>query len=356
MEFRVTRNDLSIAVSNAAGGVPANPPQPIRAGMCIKPSGAVLKFIASDGDVTFKSWCPYESDNDLDAEIILPGKLFSEVVRTLPDQEVIFTVYSDQVEVHAGRAMFRFPRLREPYPQITEPPDFNGGLKDDDFKDIIQKVIPAAAKKDSMPALCGILVEASEESLTVVATDRYRLAVAEAYWATARKDLIPCLIPMWALDKFTRNLSGPVNIGWDDRVAYMDSGTFGVTTRLTQGDFPKWRTSATPDEEPSVEVNTQELLGALRRAQLADDNMVSSVELKFTQGALCIAAGSTNRSDDMIDAKYDQADFTASFGTQYLIDGVNGCGETVLFGFSTPGKPLHLWSGNYKYVIQPRRN
>jgi DNA polymerase III sliding clamp (beta) subunit (PCNA family) len=162
------------------------------------------------------------------------------------------------------------------------------------------------------------------------------------------------LVPPWAVERFSRGADGTVTLGWDDRVVTLQCENLQVTSRVTGGEWPSnWR-SMLPDVPCPVEVDTEDLLGALKRAQLASE-ADSSVELSFTTGQLHIAAGYGNHSDDVLDASYDGPEFRVLFGIGYLTDGLAGCGAVTSFGFTDPLRKVFVTSGSYSYTLLPRR-
>lgn len=365
MEFTASRNDVATAVTNAANGIPSNPGQPVRAGMkiSVQQRGRV-SFSASDGDVTFTAKVQLPDDEKtsmITGAVVVPGKLFTEVIKNLPAGENVKVREEGQsVIITCDRATFKLRAFTESYPEL---PVIAGKLLTvyEGLGDAIRKVTPAAAKTEANPALTSVEIGCRDgEYLTATATDRYRVATITVARAApgALKDS-SCLVPAWAAERFSRAIIDAAYIGWDERVCTLTarinelSDGLEVTTRLMQGSFPDWR-KLMPEDDPSVEVKAEELTGALKRSRIASEED-SPVELTFARGQLRVEAGSGNRCTDVLDCGYDGEEFTALFGIGKLLDGLAGCNETCKFGFTTPSDPVHIHSGNYKYMILPRR-
>lgn len=354
MEFSVGRNELAIAVTNAVNGIPNNPSQPVRAGMVIETrEDNLIFFSGSDGFVTFDASATGHTPGDT-VSLVVPGKLFADVVRTLPDKEVHFASDGKVAVLACGAGQFKFPVIQEEYPEL---PTSNwrmdrGDIEANAFADAIRKVLPAAAKTDSNPALTGILLESDGDTLWVAATDRYRLAAVQCSWNHA-EGATRALVPAWAAERFIRGAEGSVRLGWDDKSVVLSSDGQQVTSRVIAGEFPGWR-KLLPAQPCVIEVDTEALLGALKRAQLAAE-AESPVEVTFTAGQLTVEAGEDNHAHDTLDAKYEGDEFKALFGIGKLVDGLAGCGDTACFGFTHPLKPVYIQSGNYSYTVLPRR-
>lgn len=353
MEFTVPRNDLAVAVTYAVHGVPNNPMQPVRAGMRIYGVSDQLHFAASDGDVTFKA----STGSYFSGDFTVPGKLLADVAKTLPDKDVHFITDDKVVTLNCGRVQFKLPIYKGDYPGLPDPALSAGTVQSEGFAEGVRKVIPAASRSDSNPALASVYLEPNGDTLWAVCTDRYRLAAAQITWEP-QGTLQPVLVPSWAVDRFTRSTEGTVTLGWDDRVATFACDSIDsrqeFTSRIWEGEFPKtWRTML-PAIPCNVDVSTENLLAALKRAQLAADTN-SPVELTFSNGRLHVEAGYDNHADDILDATYNGDEFKVLFGINYLIDGLAGCGPVSSFGFTDPHAPVYVTSGGYSYTVLPRR-
>lgn len=351
MEFTIDRNELAEAVTHTVHGIPNNPVPVVRAGMRIKTGDGFVSFTASDGDVTFSAVTGCQSTGD--DVVTVPGKLFTDVIRSLPDQEIRFIKHDVNATLTCGRGKFTFPIYKEDYPQLLPSVVPSGFIDREVFTEAIRMVTPATSKIDTQPALCAVLLHPDGEALWLVATDRYRMASVSVPW-TATGPLKPVLVPSWAAEKFTRTSGGDIiELGWSEHVATFTCGVQQLTTRLVSGTFPDWR-KLRPQIPCEVEVSTGALLAALKRASLAAEQN-APVELIFTHGQLNLEAGYTNTAYDVLDAAYSGDEFRVLFGISYLTDGLAGCGDRVRFGFTASDKPVFLTSGAYSYTVLPRK-
>lgn len=324
---------------------------PIHAGMKIETKGTNLIFTGSDGWVTFSTIASAQFKDDV--TVTVPGKLLADVAKTLPDKDVHFITEDHVATLTCGKIQFRFPIYKEEYPQIPDPAEPVGQVDAEPFQEAIRKVIPAASRGDTNPTLSAVYLEPADHTLWAVCTDRYRLAAVQVPWVPA--DMVKAaLLPSQAAEKFTRNVSGPITLGWDDKVVSMDADGILVTSRVLTGEFPaQWR-NLLPQVPCTVEVSTEDLLNALKRASLAAE-VNSPVELTFTAGRLHVEAGFGNHADDVLDCSYNGDEFRVLFGIGYLTDGLAGCDATARFGWTDPLKPVYVESGEYTYTILPRR-
>jgi DNA polymerase III subunit beta len=354
MKFTADRNLLAEAVTNAVNGIPANPMYPVRAGMRVKTrSVGFAHFTGSDGDTTFTSSVDVHIEEH--GTVTVPGKLFAEIIKSLDGEDVSFSASGGMVTITCGRAVFKFQSYKEDYPEAGKDSETPATLPAEDFSDAIRAVIPSASKKDSNMVLHGLLLDPDPKTktLTLVATDRYRVASFELPWDG--ETLEPCVIPTWAAERFRRGVTTPeVHLGWGESMCTMKSGDFTLTARRIAGEYADWRRFL-PKEPPDVTVNVAELVAAVKRAQLVADGD-EPVQLRFTMGDLYVEAGGATRSTEVLSAGYDGEEFVVLFGIPYFLDGLNGCEEEVCrFGFTGSLQPVNLQSGRFRYTLLPRR-
>jgi DNA polymerase-3 subunit beta len=322
--------------------------------MNIQATHDYVHFTGSDGDVTFRSFSTAKVDKG--GVCSLPGKLLAEMVKSLPDNYITFSI-GDTCTITCGRTEFKLQPYKDEYPAIAQPTDTAGSIPADDFSAAVKSVAPAASKKDSVPALHGLLLDPDHQEglLNVVATDRYRVAAFEVDF-TATRDMGQCIIPPWAAERFRKGItSQAVDIGWDANTCTMTSANFTLITRQIAGEYAAWR-KFFPQTGHSAKVNPETLLEAVRRAQIASE-IDDPVELRFIEDELYVEAGLDNRSTEVITVQNHTGEFATLFGFQYLIDGLTGCEEPeeCFVSFTDPLKPVNLASGRFKYTMLPRR-
>lgn len=354
MEFTAKISDVNAAVQHAVSGIPSNPLMPVRAGMHVRAGEDAVSFTGSDGDITFTAKCGTDLGTFIPGEVVVPGKMLAEVVKNLPGEKVRFSDGGTHLRVSYGRGFkseFSIRIAEMEYPASPQPAYPAGVIASDIFADAIRRTAPAASRTGD-PALTAVRLEAGDV-LTVVATDKFRVAAVTCKWFPEGWDVPAALLPARAAERFVRGITGDVEAGWNESVCTLKSGELEMTTRLIAGTYPDWR-QVIPDFEPDVEVPLDALAGAVKRAQLAAESD-SPVRLRFIPGELIVEAqGGSGRSQEHLPAGYDGS-FSALFGIQYLLDGLSGCDGECRLGFTEPLKPAYIYSGTYHYTLLPRR-
>jgi len=183
MKFRVEHDALADAVAWVARALPSRPVVPVLSG---------LRLAAGDG-LTLSCF-DYElaATADVAAEVaepgtaLVPGRLLAEIVRSLPGQPAEFTADGDMVGLTCGSAEFALVSLPlAEYPELPPTPPVAGTIDGGELAAAVAQVLPAASRDDTLPMLTGICLDISGEFMSLVATDRYRLAVRKLRWEPA---------------------------------------------------------------------------------------------------------------------------------------------------------------------------
>ena len=229
-------------------------------------------------------------------------------------------------------------------------------------------------------------IEIEGDTLTLISTDRYRLAVRELRWTPARPDLSAAvLVPAKALTDTARSLTtaaevsialalpgdeasaatpGASHVTGGDGMIGFEAGGRRTTTRLLSGEFPRYRTLLPSAVNSTAEVSTSLLAEAVRRVALVAERN-TAVKLSFTAGQLTLEAGTGDeaQADEVIEASFDGEDLTIAFNPTYLLDGLTAMdSDTTRIAFTEPGKPALLTgkpgpdgSPDYRYLLMPFR-
>ncbi|MBB2938969.1 DNA polymerase-3 subunit beta [Amycolatopsis bartoniae] len=202
-----------------------------------------------------------------DGEVLVALRPLAETVRALDAGQVRLTVEGSRLALRAPGARFGLPLLdRELHPGVPEPPPAAGSVPGSALRAAVEAVASAASREDALPIFTGLRLWTGDGTLTLLATDRYRMAMATLAWSGERLDL---LAPAGVLSGLARRLGeGPVALGADsDRLGLRwDRDWLG--TALLAVPFPDERARQLMRVEPSgvVELEADALAAAVRRA------------------------------------------------------------------------------------------
>src|ERR1700758_5237328 len=211
VKLQVERDPLAEAVAWTARALPARPTAPVLAGMRLQ-AGSELTLSTFDYEVSAQATIPVTADEP--GTVLVSGRLLAEIVRSLPAKPVELTTDGTRTTVKCGSATFTLLRLpAEEYPPLPAMPETTGTVGADTFASAIHQVAIAAGKDDTLPALTGIRMEINEDTLTMVATDRYRLAVRELRWTPVTPGMnTTVLVPAKVLGDTARALTSGAEV------------------------------------------------------------------------------------------------------------------------------------------------
>jgi DNA polymerase III subunit beta len=336
-------------------------------------SGVLLN--AADGRVTLAATdLDLGLETTLDAEVadpgsvLLPGRLFSEVARSLgdPTVEIESREAEHDVEIRSGGSSFHLRVLPvEDFPKLPQPQD-EGGLKipAPALEESIDLVARAASRDDMRPVLTGVFVTASGQEMTMVATDSYRLAVKRTELEADLGGELEANIPARALRELGRILSSEgaseATIWLLPNQAVFQAGAILLSTRLIDGQFPNFRQLLPESYEHDVRLPRPDFLEVTRRvSQLAQRN--APLRLSFESGQLTVAAETPDVGDarETMPASFEGEPLEIGFNPEFLREGIESVsGDEVMLRLISPLRPglLEPVEGDdFRYLVMPIR-
>ena len=184
MRFVVERDALAEAVAWIARSLPSRPVLPVLSGLLLQAAADGLTLSCFDYEVSAR--ISIDADVAEPGTALVPGRLLAEITRSLPGHPVEVDD-ADDVTLTCGPASFSLVTLPiAEYPRLPELPRLAGTVDGGVFATAIGQVTPAASRDDTLPVITGVNVEIDGDTITLVATDRYRLAIRELDWNPAR--------------------------------------------------------------------------------------------------------------------------------------------------------------------------
>lgn len=370
MKFRVERDVLAEAVTWTARSLSPRPPVPVLSGLLLKAKDGTLSVASFDYEISARLHIPAEIAEE--GTILVSGRLLADICRNLPSAPVDLHTDGSKVTLTCRSSRFSLATMPEAdYPELPELPQISGVVDGEAFSQAISQVIIAASRDDTLPILTGVRMEIEDDLITLLATDRYRLALREVHWRpTATGVSTSALVKAKILNEVAKTLgsSGDISIALSDRneLIGFESGGRRTTSLLVDGDYPKIR-SLFPENTPiHATVETSALAEAVRRVSLVAERN-TPVRLAFVEGQLTLDAGTGEdaQASEALEATLVGEDITVAFNPQYLSEGLNAFdSKYVRFSFTTPPKPAVITAqedidgedrDDYRYLLMPVR-
>ncbi|WP_426247246.1 DNA polymerase III subunit beta [Nocardioides sp. LHG3406-4] len=379
MKFRVERDVFADAVAWAARSLPVRPSAPVLAGLLIEASDGGLVLSSFDYETSARATVKAEVSDE--GTCLVSGRLLADICRSLPAKPIDVSLTGTKVELTCGAGRFSLQTMPvEDYPTLPAMPSATGTVNSTDFAHAVAQAVTAAGRDDMLPVLTGVRLEIEGETMSLLATDRFRLSHRELGWRPNETDAsMAALVPAKVLGDTAKSLTGgEVTIslaagGTGEGIIGFeygdDNGTRRTTTRLLDGEFPKVR-SLFPSEHLTVaKVNKQELIDTVKRVALVAERN-SAVQLKFGDGEVVLdsSSGDEAQATEAISAEISGEDIMTGFNPQYLLDGLTALdGEMVDLAFTQANKPVVISAtdsgdadslgrgAGFRYLLMPRR-
>ncbi|MBV9314204.1 MAG: DNA polymerase III subunit beta [Pseudonocardia sp.] len=348
MKFRVERDALADGVAWVARSLPTRPPVAVLGGVLLEAEGGSEEpLVVSGFDYEVSARVEIEASIGEADRALVSGRLLADVTRSLPPHPVDVVVDGSRAQITCGNTRFSLPTMPvEDYPQLPEMPQLAGSIHPEIFAEAVSQVAVAAGRDDTLPMLTGIRLEINGPSLTMAATDRFRLAVRELEWEPADSSIeTSVLVPARTLAEAAKTLTGkdPVRLALADR-----DGMLGLagnrrrsTTRLLDAEFPKYRQLLPTEHTSAAVLEVGPLVEALKRVSLVA-NRAAQVRLEFTEDSLRLSGGGDDEgsAEEQVGCEFEGEPLTIAFNPAYLLDGLAALRtDRAHMSFTTPSRP-----------------
>lgn len=372
MKFVVDREPLIDAVNWVARSLSSRPIQTALLGIKLEVSE---KITLTGSDLETSTKAVISADISEKGIVLVPGRLLAEIARALPAKPISFVLEGSRVLVTAGSAKFTLPTLPvNEYPTLPGLPDTAGEIDSDTFATAVNQVAIAAGKDDSLPTLTGVHIEINKNTITLAATDRYRLAVKEISWQPSNSDIESAtLIRARTLSDAAKSLVSSKKVTFalsatntNEKLVGFVSDEKTMTSRTLDGTFPPFRHLLPSESTAEAVIEVAPLLDSVRRVALVTDKTVP-LRLSFSKDNLRLEAGAGDdaQATENLDINYTGEEINIAFNPTFLTDGLQAINsQFVHIAFTGDKKPAVL-SGrseadgvtntSYKYLLMPMR-
>jgi DNA polymerase-3 subunit beta len=278
-----------------------------------------------------------------------------------------------KVSVTCGASRFTLATMPvDQYPNLPELPERTGVVDGVALQQAVSQVTSAASRDETLPILTAVRMEIEGSTISLLATDRYRLALRELTWKPAKSDVSTvALVRAKTISDTAKALgAGEVDLSLGEGTGVdligFSAGGLVTTSQLMDGDYPPVRRLFRDENPITAVVRTQDLIDATRRVALVAERN-SSVRLAFAEGEVVLDAGQSDdaQASEALEATLDGDPITVAFNPQYLLDGLGALAtEYVQFGFLQETKPVEFVgidkpggtvAAEFRYLLVPIR-
>lgn len=351
MKLRVEHDVFADAVSWVARTIPSRPSLPVLAGMKIEADkDGVVALSSYDPDIS--SHAVIEAAVNEPGTTLVHGRLLSDFARALPNKPIDMELKGAKLEVVCGSSHISMQSMPlEDYPSPPSMPEVSGVVDGALWQETVAQVVTAASSDDTLPLLVSVCIEIEGKTMSLMATDRYRLAVRDLTWEPSNEDASHrILVRASRLSDIAKALGsvGKVELAIDNSgrtgmIGFSAAGRHNVA-RLIDGEYPQVRNLFPSEATGYAVIGRQEMLDAIKRARLVVEKN-SAVRLSFSEGQVILEAGQGDnaQTSEALEATLHGEDIVMAFNPSFLQEGLGATSAPyVRLSFTSASKPAVL--------------
>jgi DNA polymerase-3 subunit beta len=346
MLIKLLKSDLEDALKVASRAVSTRTTLPILTGVNLETEGDKLKIRATDLEISVEVSLPVSVEEE--GVVVVPAKPFYDLIKKLEEGVIYLRADLDSTEltIEAEGKRYKFRTLPPgDFPQGWAVPEGKKiVLKGQDFNDAVKKTSRSASRDESRINLTGIYIESGKDSITVAATDSYRLSVVTVPCVNVDEG-IEILVPTRALEEASKIVSEEeIEIVVTEKQIFILQHNWIFASKLIEGQFPAFKQLFPEKHDIDLTVKKDEFVNAVDR--IASILKVSAVTLEVTSEEMKISAVSSDygEAEERIKVKA-TGEIRVSFNQQYLLDGLRSINSELV--------RIELQEGLNPAVIRP---
>jgi DNA polymerase-3 subunit beta len=364
--FKAAQEQVLAALQSVAGIVERRHTLPILANVLMRKNGGKVEFTTSDLEIQVRTAAELGGDAGSYSTTVGARKVI-DILRTLPpDQVVTLSSNQSKLTLQGGKSRFTLQTLpADDFPLVNEAVDFGPAFSvpQKTLKSLMNQVHFAMAVHDIRYYLNGILFVAEGKTLTLVATDGHRLALAQATLEVdmPKQDVILPRKTVLELQRLLKDEDAAIEMRFAGNQAKFVFSGMEFVTKLVEGKFPDYNRVIPKTLKNSVTLGRAPLLASLQRAAILTSEKFKAVRVNVEPGTLRLSASNAEQEEakEELEVDYNGDAVEIGFNVTYLIDALsNSNAEMVKLElqdssssalFTLPDQP------GFKYVVMPMR-
>ncbi len=364
MKFSINKSELQNAVSIVMKGLGTPSSLPVLSGILLDAKGdsVVLQTTDLNLSIQYKVTALIEEEG----KTVVPGKLFFDIVKSMPEAAIHVATVESEAHISCDNTSFSVKTLNyEDFPGFpTVETSQSITIPVSQFQSMVKKVSKVVSKDESRAILTGVLVAAEGNTLRMVGTDSYRLALSETVLENEVQDDFQAVIS----GNFLNDVAGiqavesEITLALSENQIVITCGGIVFINRRIQGNYPNYKQLLPESYKTKAVVDLNTLTSCVKRASLLS---TSTSPLKFDLNIASNTMQITVNSADVgsvqetVVGEIEGEDVEIAFNSTYVLDGLSVIkSEKVSFETETAMKPGIFRAEepeNFLYLIMPVR-
>ncbi|WP_310460300.1 DNA polymerase III subunit beta [Sphaerotilus sp.] len=381
--LKAPQDKLLAALQAVSGIVERRHTLPILANVMIRRHAGQCEFTTSDLEIQVRTSAPMDGDKS-DFSTTVGARKLIDILRTLPpDQIVSLSAAQNKLTLQGGKSRFTLQTLpADDFPLVQEAADFGPtfSVPQKTLKGLIDQVHFAMAVHDIRYYLNGILFVAEGQTLTLVATDGHRLALAQAT-LDVEMPKQEVILPRKTVLELQRLLkdgakeakskdsakdgseaeAARIEMCFAANQARFTFSGMEFVTKLVEGKFPDFNRVIPKNHKQHITLGRAPLLTSLQRAAILTSEKFKGVRMNFEPGALRIASNNAEQEEakEELEIDYGGPAIEIGFNVTYLMDVLSNMDQELVTLSLQDANSSALFTvpeqDGFKYVVMPMR-
>ena len=369
MKLQILQENLEKAVTTTSRFASTRAQLPILGNILLTTKKSKVYFSSTNLEISASVKVGAKIEEE--GEVSIPAKVVSELVANLPHETITLSAEKEQLKVStSGFSSTILGMNSSDFPKIPNSIDKEKAMSfsQEGLVKALAQVLFATSTDETRPVLTGVLFQFKKNTLSLVATDGFRLSRKNLTIKTEEKIPEDVVIPKTVLGELSRTISDDENVllGVQDKEKQV---IFGVgdtilSSRLLEGEYPDFE-KIIPKELPiKVLVDKEELMRAVKLASIFARESANIVKIKVLKDSVKVSAesGSAGSQETEVDAKVEgsgvgQKDFEIAFNYKFVEDFIHSVvGEEIKMefsGVSTAAVFTDSTDESYLHLIMP---
>jgi DNA polymerase-3 subunit beta len=364
--LKTAQEKVLSALQAVSGIVERRHTLPILANVMIRKTAGHIELTTSDLEIQVRTTAEFDGDAANFATTVGARKLI-DILRSMPaDQVVTLSANQNKLTLQGGKSRFTLQTLpSDDFPLVQEAADFGPmfSVPQKTLKSLINQVHFAMAVHDIRYYLNGILFVAEGKSLTLVATDGHRLALAQATLDVEipKQEVILPRKTVLELQRLLKDEDTPIEMRFAGNQAKFSFSGMEFVTKLVEGKFPDYNRVIPKNHKNSVTLGRAPLLASLQRAAILTSEKFKGIRVNIEPGNLRIASSNAEQEEakEELEVDYGGDAIEIGFNVMYLMDALSNMSTEMITIelqdtnssalITVPDQP------GFKYVVMPMR-
>jgi DNA polymerase-3 subunit beta len=345
MKLTVEKSQLLQSLSVVSKGMSSRSTIPILSGIHFETEGGSVVLRTTDLEVSIQHSIPVLVERE--GSSVVPGKLFSDIIKSFPDAAVTLEQDGDNLTVSCLDSTFTIHTLNPVdfplFPQFDS--KIAGTIPAAIFSSMAKKVVKAVSRDESRAILTGVLIKMDGDSLQLIATDSYRLAISKMRLEEALEETVDLIVPGDVIDEIRRLITNQkeLTISDSENQIIFSFGDTTFITRKIEGSYPNYEAIIPSERNITAIIETAALFDAVKRVAITAQ---SHTPIRFTFDAEAQLITISSKMQDVasacerVVAQIEGDTLEIGFNHQYIIDGLSSIDtEEVYFEAQSMLKP-----------------